>query len=461
MENSGAGKFAYTFEKIQNTVSFQIESSGFFSVPYKINLINRPEVTQLKIKLAFPPYIGRRSEEITNAGNIEVPEGTQVTWRIESAFASKGSILYRSTGLSDNLQLIDNQVFTHTKNFRNPDQYSILLENESSKNRDKISYSVDVIKDQYPEIVVENLRDSVLFKSILLGGQVKDDYGISELSLHYEVEKSSGNNKTSRISIPVSGRSQQNFFYAWSVDSLHLVPGEKVTYFFEVWDNDGVNGRKPTRSSTYTFSLPSTEELKTSISTQQESAENQIDKGLQKAKALKQSIDDAQQKLRGKQNLDWQDKKLLEDLINQRQKLDKAIDELQKENKLLEQKKEAFTEENQRIKEKSEQLQKLMNDLLDEETKKLFNELEKLLKENTDMQQIQKMLDKMDRKEINLEKELERTLSLFKQLQYDYKLDQAINDIKSQAEKQEKLLNQTEESSGEKDSGKREKGQFK
>lgn len=44
------------------------------------------------------------------------------------------------------------------------------------------------------------------------------------------------------------------------------------------------------------------------------------------------------------------------------------------------------------------------------------------------------MLDKMDRKEINLEKELERTLELFKQLQYDYKLEQAIDDLKEQTE---------------------------
>ena len=45
----------------------------------------------------------------------------------------------------------------------------------------------------------------------------------------------------------------------------------------------------------------------------------------------------------------------------------------------------------------------------------------------------------MDRNEINLEKELERTLELFKQLQYDYKLEQAIDELKAQTEKQEEL----------------------
>ncbi|HEV8514565.1 MAG TPA: DUF4175 family protein, partial [Cyclobacteriaceae bacterium] len=450
MENAGSGKFEYTFEKIQNPISFQIESSGFFSAVHKIEMVNRPEITQLKIALRFPAYIGRRTEEITNAGNIEIPEGTKITWTIRTAFAAKAKISFASIGNPEEMQLVGNHDFTFNKNFNSPDQYSIILENESSQNKDKISYSIDVIKDQYPEIVVENLQDSVLYKSILLGGQLSDDYGISELSLNYEREISANESKKNKIKIPISGgRQQQSFFYSWNTDSLHLSPGEKISYYFEVWDNDGVNGRKATRSSTYTFSLPSKEEIKRTISDQQESAENKIDKNLQKAKDLQQSINDAQQKLRGKQSLDWQDKKLLEDLINQKQKLDQDINNLQKENKLLEQKKEAFTEENERIKAKSEQLQKLMNELLDEETKKLFNELEKLLKENADLQQIQKMLDKMDRKEINLEKELERTLSLFKQLQYDYKLDQAINEIKSQAEKQEKLLDQTEKSTKE------------
>ena len=450
MENSEPGKFQYTFEKIQNPISFQIESSGFFSSMHKIKMVNRPEITQLKVKLGFPTYIGRRSEEITNAGNIEIPEGTRITWTVGTEFATKAKISFATTGNSEYMQLTDNDGFTVNKNFSNPDQYSITLENESSNNKDKISYSIDVVKDRYPEIVVENFQDSVLYKSILLHGQVNDDYGISELSLNYENDQGTSESKKNRIKIPINrSKTLQNFFFAWNIDSLHLKPGDKISYYFEVWDNDGVNGRKSTRSSTYIFSLPSEEQLKSDISNQQESAENKIDKSLQKAKDLKQSIDEAQQKLRGKQSLDWQDKKLLEDLISQKQKLDQTIDNLQKENKLLEEKKEAFTEENERIKEKSEQLQKLMNELLDDETKKLFNELEKLLKENADLQQIQKMLDKMDRKEMNLEKELERTLSLFKQLKYDYKLDQAVNEIKSQAEKQEKLLNQTEELSKE------------
>jgi hypothetical protein len=445
MNSADAGIFSYTFENLQNEIDFQLEASGFYSDAYKIELVNRPELTQLKVSLTYPAYLQLKSRELNNAGNLEIPEGTQVTWKIGSAFTQKASMLFGSADDPMEMQLIDNELFIFGKSFKNPDDYTIVLENDQSKNKDQISYSIAVIKDQYPQVVVDNLQDSVLFKSILLGGSIGDDYGITSLKLNYQIIK--GTNEStpkSKVIAIESNRQQQNFYYQWKIDSLDLEPGDKLVYHLQVWDNDGVNGRKSTRSSNYIFSLPSEEELKTDIIRQQQSAENKIDKSILKAKELQQAIDEAQEKLKGKQSLDWQDKKMLEDLIKQKEKLDEAIQALQKENALLEQKKESFSEESQRIREKSEQIQKLMDQLLDEETKKQFRELEKLLQENADVNQVQKMLDKMDRKEINLEKELERTLELFKQLQYDYKLEQAIDDLKEQTEKQEELLKETE-----------------
>ena len=79
------------------------------------------------------------------------------------------------------------------------------------------------------------------------------------------------------------------------------------------------------------------------------------------------------------------------------------------------------------------------------------NEPFDLLKEDHDkVKKAFKEFEKMDRQEINLEKELERTLELFKQLQYDYKLDQAIQEIKDQADKQKEILEKTQELAGEK-----------
>lgn len=451
METLSAGGFSYTFEKLQQDFSFQIEAAGFYSNAFTIKIVNRPELLNLKVQLQFPRYIGRPMLELNNAGNLEIPEGTRIKWLLKAANAQQASFFLISGGGSEKMQQIDNQVFEFNKNFFNPDEYSITLENENSKNKDRIAYRVDVIKDQFPAIVVDHLRDSVLFKSIILAGNIQDDYGLSQLELHYQITGKDKEEKSSIIPITIDrAQQQQNFFYHWMLDSLHLTADDRLQYYLEVWDNDGVHGHKSTKSAAYQFDLPGVEEFKAEIKRSQSSTEKEIERSLSKAKSLKESIEEAEQKLKGKQALDWQDKKMLEDLIQQKNSLNDLVEQLQEKNKLLEEKKEAFSEQNERIREKSEQIQKLMKELLDDDTKKLFEELEKMLKENQDPSQIQKMLEKMDRQEINIEKELERTLELFKQLQYDYKLDQAIQEIKEQKEKQQEILEKTQELAGEK-----------
>ncbi len=451
MEEVKTGEFAYTFERIQAPMTFQFEASGFFSTTYTIELVNRPELTELKIDLSFPRYLGRKPEQLTNTGNLEIPEGTKVTWTIGGAHAKSASMAFGG-GAENPMQLIGDQLFTYGNNFFDPQDYWISLENERAKNKDKIAYSIRVIKDQHPDIVVDHVRDSVLFKTVLLGGSVVDDYGLTALELRYHIVKEGRKQPTQEKKVILglnSQSNQQSFFYQWALDSLDLQPGDQLNYYLQVWDNDGVNGHKSTKSSMYVFALPGEEEMKAEISKSQAATQGKVDRSLNKAKELRESIEQAQQKLRGKQSLDWQDKKMLEDLVQQKSGLDQLINELQKENRLLDEKKNAFSEEeNQRIKEKSEQIQKLMDQLLDEETKKLFEELEKLLKENSDPSQIQRMLEKMDRKGDNLEKELERTLELVKQMQREYKLERAIEELKEQTRKQEELLKDTEDPSG-------------
>ncbi|MEX2235023.1 MAG: DUF4175 family protein [Cyclobacteriaceae bacterium] len=443
---TGPGKFEYTLERIQRPIEFQIEAAGFFSDGYALEIVNRPELTRFNVELEYPRYLQRNNEKLTNAGNLDVPEGTNVRWRLKTAHAEKATIKFNNAEQLSDFQASDNQSFVFSKKFVSPDQYEIGLENDKSKNKERIAYSINVIKDQYPQIVVNNFKDTVLYERVLLGGKVSDDYGVTQLALNFRVRNEDQEEILSTSAkIPVTrNQLQQSFFYNWSIDSLKLQPGDQLEYNLQVWDNDGVNGRKSTRSATYTFLVPTADNLVSEISRSQKSTESQIDKSVTKANKLQDQIEQAHQKLKGKQNLDWQDKKMLEDILQQKQSLDHMVEQLKQQNKLLEDKKEAFTDQDERIRKKAEQIQKLMEELLDEETKKLFEELQKLLKENSEISEIQKLLEKMNQNTNNLEKELERTLELFKQLQYDFKLEQAIEDLKKQIEKQKEILDKTE-----------------
>lgn len=446
MTGAASKELVYTFEKVQTGIDFQFYASGFYSKPFQINLITRPELASLKVSLAYPSYLGKAGEEIENAGNLEIPEGTKITWRLSTSNTSKSIIGFRSSGLETEMQHFENQGFNFSKSFQNPDQYWISLSNDESENKDKINYSISVIKDQYPELVVSQMRDSVLFRNIFIGGTIADDHGLSQLKLSYEILKDGKNSKgTKSVTIPINRKlNRQEFVYQWSIDSLKLEANDQLTYFVQVWDNDGVNGSKSTKSASYVFHIPSKAELKNEIAKSESKTESDITESIQKAETLREKIEDAQKKLKGKQTMDWQDKAMLEDIIRQKQEMDKMLNELVEQNKELEEKRETFTERDERLKEKSEQLQKLMNELLDEETKKLFEELEKLLKENSNTDQTQKLLNKMQQQEMNLEKELDRLKDLFQQMKFDTKMEETVNDLNEAIKQQGELMKETD-----------------
>ena len=446
LDHSSPGEFSYTFENIQEGFDFQVEAAGFFSETFRVSVLSRPELAKFNVHLDFPDYLNRKNDLLVNSGNLEVPEGTNVEWQMSTANTRNAKILFLSEKEPNDFQMSDEQAFIFKKRFKNADSYEIQLENDVSRNREKIAYQINVIKDEFPKIEVNHFKDSVLYKMVVLSGLLSDDYGLRKLSLHFKIRDEHQKEVLSKsIAVPIAkDQTQQSFFHPWSLDSLKLDPGNSLEYYLEVWDNDGVNGSKSTKTATYTFYVPSEDNLIADIKNSQTKTQQKIDQSVGKANKLQDQIEQANQKLKGKQSLDWQDKKMLEDILEQKLGLNQMVEELKEQNRLLEQKKDAFTEQDERIREKAQQIQKLMDELLDEETKKLFEELQKLLKENSDISQIQKILDKLNQNSNNLEKELERTLELFKQLQYEFKLDQAINELKEQVEKQKDLLEKTE-----------------
>src|SRR6185436_18866140 len=160
------------------------------------------------------------AQEMVNAGNLEIPEGTQVKWRLNAANTQQASIFFFSSKKEDVMQQPDNQIFEYRKSFFSPDEYSISLQNENSKNKDRISYRVDVIKDQYPSIVVDHMKDSVLFKSIVIAGNIEDDYGLWQLDIHYTLTGNDREAESGTIPLTIDkNQNQQNFFYNWMLDS--------------------------------------------------------------------------------------------------------------------------------------------------------------------------------------------------------------------------------------------------
>lgn len=456
LQNEDDNTYIYKVEKVQNNFDVQFSAAGFTSPEFEINVVDRPNIKSFETELVYPEYLDRKIERLKNIGNFQIPEGTNIKWYFETLNANTFDITFDNENETVEPSKSDNQLFTIEKQFLKPTSYTLNLTNQYGKNKDVIQYKIDVIKDKYPTIDVQIHKDTVLYNLIVFGGQITDDYGLRNLRLNYRVSKNSNRNEKFH-SFPIQidrSQTQQSFFLQWALDTLKLQSGDDLEYFLSVSDNDGINGSKTTKTGIYQFRLPDKKEIQETIEKASQTAENQIDKSLQNALDLKKELEKAEDRLKGKKDVSWQDEKLMEDIIEQKQKLEEEIKKLQNKFNDFSEMKNRFSEneeKNKRIAEKVEQLQQLMDELLDEETKKLYEELKDLLEEKKNVDEIRNIIDQLNHKEFNLEKELERSLELFKKLKYEQKLDELVNQSENLSEKQEELNKETQEKDSEKE----------
>jgi hypothetical protein len=450
MTENEAGVFGYDFQNLQSDISFQVEAAGFGSKTYDIKVVERPNLKNFSVFLDYPEYVGRKDERLNNVGNFQVPEGTQINWKFSTLAADSMWVTFEKEEEKLALEQDGDEVFVFDKQVLEASSYQVNLKNEYSENKQNIRYYLDVIPDQRPRISLEQFRDTTMYRFLVVGGNVSDDYGLTALALYYKIEKATAQDQPEpryqRLNLDLDTRqNNQSYYYQWQIDSLNLQPGDKIRYFLQVWDNDAVNGYKASKTSTYTFSVPDRQQIKENIEKSSEQTQNQISKTVQQAEQLKKDIEETEKKLRGKKEINWQDKQKLEDIIRKRDELNKQLQELKELNQATNMKREQFGEQNEKTMDKIKQLQNLMDELLDEETKKLYDELKKLLEEQAEMDKVQNKLREMGEKEQNLEEELERTLELFKRMKFDMKLSELEKELSEQAEKQEKLAEETQD----------------
>ena len=437
MQKNQENNFFFTFQQPYENIAFSLEAAGFSSFPYTLKVVNRPSISSFEIQLRYPPYTQLESEVVQNNGNLSIPEGTDVSWKILSYFTDKGSIYFQS---GDSIRLEKEQdLLSGNKTIVENDRYEIHSQNGYGKNKETLSYEIEVTKDQYPELEVSYYLDTVLYEYVIIAGQAKDDYGVR--SLHISVNSGQEN---SVLPIDAQGEKRNKSFYAQIfIDSLDIKQGERGELYVVATDNDEVNRFKTSRSRPWVFEVPDGDEIEDKLDEKVAESQTQIESSVDKAQKLNDKLKEVQKRLKSSKQVDWQDEKLLEEILKQRQELEKEIQDLKAEFEQLNESQDKFNGRNEELQEKAEQIKELMSELLDEETKKLYDELQKLLEEQAQSEDIQNLLDEMSPNEENLEQELERTLELFKRLQMESKLDNTINKLEKLEEEQNKLAEET------------------
>lgn len=442
MLKDGNNLFSFTIRNIDKTQQLVFEAGGFSSHPYFINVTPRPLVKSISARANFPRYIEKENELFENRSSLLIPEGTKLYWNIETKNTSDFSACYNRETLVVN-QKQDKQ-FNVQSRILKAGEIVFYSGNSDSSLVDSSIVRIQIIKDQLPTITSQQFTDTLSSKMLYFRGKINDDYGITALNFVYKDSKDNLN----KIKISIPGNTKDfEYYFTWNLSQLPdslLKPGVGFNYYFEVWDNDGVNGAKSSRTAIREFKVPSKNEIQEKSNEKDKKIKDDLEASIEEAKRLQRNIDKLNKKLMEKKSISWEEKKEVENLLNQQKNLQNQFEKIKRENEINNFKKSEFTKTDERIMEKQRQLEELMEKVMDEETKNLLEELQKLMEKN-DKKNLQEKLDELKLKSEDVEKELDRSLELFKQLEFDRKLQETIDEIRELKEAQNKLREQTEE----------------
>lgn len=437
--------FTFTFHRITKNTLFQLMADGFYSENYELKSVPNPLISAFKIDLNYPAYLKKKNETLNNTGDLLIPAGTIVKWTFNTVNTSVFKLWF-----NDSLTPLvsDNNQYIYSKKMLASANYSITTANKIITNKDTLKYSINVIPDQYPIIQVEQQNDSSSLQRIFFKGTVKDDYGFSKLAFHYRFIKSkndssSHSDKLNTEILTINKNNNQTDFYHFWDGALHgVVPGDEVEYFFEVWDNDSVNGPKSAKSQSLIFKAPTLRELAENTEKSNDEIKKDLQESLKQASKIQKQITDAARKLTEKKKTDFEDRKRIEDLLKQQKELDEKLDKIKNEQQQNLAKQNEFKNNESQLAEKQQQIQELFDRLQNPELKELMKQLEQMLSQ-LDKQSVQEALDKMKLNNKDLEKQMDRTLELFKQLEVEQKLKTTLENLDKLAEDQKKLSEQS------------------
>ena len=435
--------FRHLFNNVHKNKTFRLSADGYTSKEYTLEVLPNPIVLNFDVELKYPKYTGKKDEIIKNTGDLVVPAGTTVTWKFNTR--STRDFLFALSDTSFSLKPTGDNAFTFTRRFLDSRNYSLRTRNEFIESKDSIRYSINVIPDLYPAISVEEKKDSVSRLRMYFTGEVKDDYGFSGLKFIYHRlshKDSLGNEipeKTQTVAVPVNvSLRRDQFYYYWDLSKLGITAGDQVEYYFEVWDNDGVHGAKSTRTQRMVYRAPSKEELEQLNDENNKKTEEELAASLTESQALQKDLDAMYKKLMEKKNLNWEDKKQVDELRERQRKLQEKIDNLKQQQAMNQMQQMEMQPNDPEAAAKQEEMNQLFNQLSVDEMKKMLDQLEKLL-QNPDKDQTQKALDQMKQENKDAQKDLDRTLNLFRDLQVRQKLDDAIKDLDAMQKTQDSL----------------------
>lgn len=447
LEAESVNTFSTEINNITSSLIYYAEYKGVRSSRYDIKVSENPIVRKFNITFYPPQFTGLPSKELPeNIGDLTVPEGSRVYFKIESNkdLQSAGvkyfdKIFYFET----NSRFAEGSITASESG-----EYTFYLKDtDGNEIKDSKSYKLEVTPDNPPTVTIVEPEETYFYinaeREVLIRGRITDDYGFSRLTLNYRKTSqnisASGNFTSANIPIKNLNATILEVPYIWNFANLRPGRNEVIEYFLEVTDNTGKTGRSESKFIQYKSlseilkqTQEITQELQADLSSISQDA-SELQKLLRESKRLNRTneelgLNDPQRRQELQQNIE----NLQNTLSSTQEKIDNSLNELEKRSML-----------NEKTLEDYMRMQELFNKINTPELQELLEKLREALK-NNDQERARDLMQQFNFDEEQFKKNLEQIMNIMEKIENLQKFGELTQKLDDITNMQEELLNETQ-----------------
>ena len=396
MIQEGDGFYKVLLPSVKEDRSFRFQAGPYRSSRYDLSVFDRPGFDGLQLEVVPPPYTGLRPKVLPFKPQILVPEGSKVRWKVATHPNSYAFMNVGEQKVSFKQGSLDSSIMR-------PLNYRLGIENDYQQMWISPKGKIAVRKDKAPQVQARLAVDSSREELLLLQSlDYQDDYGISAVKRIVQ-----GRDSVKRLSLAVSDQGRWTTMTPLN-EVLKGLQGE-VEVYFAVYDNDGINGPKMTRTKGFFIKQPSEAEREA----RREQAFRNAQQSAQSLRQKRQEMDKAAEELREDLMMDdqlgWKEQQKLKDLLREMKEALKATEKMKDQVKKATKKKddsadayekrlEELTEEEKEMEKLKEEIEKLSESLNKEKLEKKLQELQKENKQRLRQEErMEKVLEDLKR----------------------------------------------------------------
>jgi hypothetical protein len=459
-DTRGLARFTSRLTRVDRDLSYFVTLGDEQTRIYRISVHEEPRIKGGTVRLLYPTYTGR-GEELLPQGiwDFTAPYGTRalMTFIANCSPGSAWVSLVDTAGLAVELPVeIAGDSLTFDQVLLSGFTYEVHIEaGDEAVAKPHGPYTVTVTRDQPPYVRIESPDSEIMLEAdmmIPLSVVALDDYGISIINLVYQCPADS-----SAVTLPYKGKTQARSDYSWDVGSLDLFPGDAITYYVEVADNDALTGPKHARTDLYVARIPTLYDVYREIEYQQTEDIEALEEIADEAEELKEEFEDLAEDMKRKSDMDWEEEQAVKQSIAKQDELRERLEEVASSiDETLDMMNESSIVDFEVI-EKMEEIRRLLDEVATQEMMEAIEKMQQAM-ENLSPEEIRSAMENLSMTQEDLLRRLDSTIDMLKRLQLQQRMESVANLAGRISEEQQELNQSMSEGSDLKEAATRQQG---